>query len=370
MATLTAPKASTEELTVVPGKTGSGRPIFSTLVKRTYDIRAGQAAVRAEKTIPLVKVDIYYDHGDPETCCVKYETDLVPYKLATDVVAIARAYGPAAKPVTEMAVAIEIDGHAKLLRVIGDRRCIFRAGYPPIFTEPMEFTEMELRYERAYGGTDTRANPAMPFSYPRNPLGMGMVLKNTRESIDGLPLPNLEDPADLLIPERVVLGELEMWNQQPLPQGFGWFQRTWYPRCSFVGSVPGFVDPDEVMREEMLGLVPKGQLALARQFKLPSFDVRFNNGASLGLTFPYLTGAERVRLTNLTPDGQLEFYLPDDAPQIMMDIGLGENEVPPVLQTLSIRPDEMQIDLVWRGSHEYPGVEWLPEMKKMVTVVT
>ena len=370
MAASTVLKERPEELTVVPGKTETGNPIFSVLVKRTYDVRPGQAVVRAQKTNPLVKVDVYYDHGDPETCCVKYETDLVPYKPATDVVAIAKAYCPAAKPVAEMDVSIELDGRKKAVRVIGDRRCIFREGHPPAFTEPVEFTEMEIRYERAYGGTDARANPALPFSYPRNHLGTGMVLKNARESIDGLPLPNLEDPADLLIPERVVLGEPERWNQQPLPQGFGWFQRTWYPRCSFVGSVPGFVDPDEIMREEALGLVPKGQIALARQFKLPSFDVRFNNGASLGMTFPYLAGAERVRLTNLTPSGQLEFYLPDDPPKIMMDIGLGENELQPVLQTVSIRPEEMQVDLLWRGAHEYPGVEWLPEMKKMVTIVS
>src|SRR4029077_2092685 len=109
------------------------------------------------------------------------------------------------------------------------------------------------------------------------------------------------------------------------PQGLGWFQRTWYPRCSFVGSVPGFVDPDEVMREETLGLVPRGKIALARRFKLPSFDVRFNNGASPGLALPYLKGGELVRLRNLTPDAALDFNLPSDVPRIVLAIGLGAN---------------------------------------------
>jgi hypothetical protein len=29
----------------------------------------------------------------------------------------------------------------------------------------------------------------------------------------------------------------------------------------------------------------------------------------------------------------------------------------------------MQVDLVWRGAHAYPGVDWLPEMKRMVAEV-
>lgn len=359
-----------EEFAVVPGKGGAGEPIFSVLVKRTYRILPGLPTLRKEKANPLVKVDQYYDDGDPETCSVQHESDLVHYKPCADVVVIATAYGPAGGPAIEMNVGIQIDDCMKVLRIIGDRRCIFQPCQPPIFTEPEPFTEMPIRYERAYGGVDLHTNPEMPFFYPRNPLGRGMAIANTQDSVEGLLLPNVEDPADLLTPERLVMGEMERWNQQPLPAGCGWFQRTWYPRCSFAGSVPGFVDPDEVMREEMLGLVPQGQIALARQFKLPSFDLRFNNGASLGLRFPLLAGGERVRLTNLTPHGELEFYLPDDVPHIMMDIGLGENDLSPVLQTVSIRPDEMQVDLVWRGAHEYPGVEWLPEMKKMITEVS
>jgi hypothetical protein len=49
----------------------------------------------------------------------------------------------------------------------------------------------------------------------------------------------------------------------------------------------------------------------------------------------------------------------------MMDIGLGEHEPEPVLHTLLIRPDDQQVDLVWRGALEYPGIDWLPEMKRL-----
>ena len=34
-----------------------------------------------------------------------------------------------------------------------------------------------------------------------------------------------------------------------------------------------------------------------------------------------------------------------------------------MLQTVMIRADEDEIDLVWRAAFPYPGPDWLPEMK-------
>jgi hypothetical protein len=358
-----------EEMTVLPSKDENGAPIFALLAKRTYDIRPGQPAARADTTYPLVKVDRYYDGGDAETSTVREETDLMPYKVATDVVVIGRACAPGGQPVAEMNVGVKVGERWKVVRVIGDRRCIHRPGLAPDVTDPVPFTEMEIRYDRAYGGQDACSNPNLPFYYPRNQRGTGVAVTNIREVVDGLALPNLEDPTDLLTPDRIVFGATEHWVHQPLPQGLGWFQRTWYPRCSFVGSVPGSIDPDTEIPEERLGLVPKGQMALARQFRLPSFDVRFNSGASPGLAMPFLRGGELVQLANLTPEGELRFQLPVDTPRLSLDIGLGVQELGVVLHTVCIRLDQMQVDLVWRGAHAYPGVDWLPEMKRMVAEV-
>lgn len=354
-----------EYVHITSGHTETKQPIFAVLVKRTYDIHSDQPAVRAEQTATLLETDLYYDEGDPERCTVKFENDLTPYKLATDVAIIGKAMAPGGRPVQQLSIGVEVAGKRKLIHVTGDRYCIHRPNQIPEFTDPVEFSEMELRYERAYGGKDEISIPDLPFHYPRNPLGMGLALRNEPEIINGLRLPNLEDPNDLLTPERVILGEPANWNQQPLPQGFGWFQKTWYPRCSFAGSVPGFVRSDTTMREEALGLVPENQIALARQFKLPSFDTRFNNGASIGMAFPYLQGNELIRLANLTPEHLLSFTLPGERPRLMLDIGLGENELTPVLHTVCIRLEDRQLDLIWRGAHPYPGVDWLPQMKRL-----
>lgn len=362
---VTSPKAPVKDLAMLPGRTGTGEHIFAVLAKRTYDIVADQRCVRSEHPVSLVDVDMYFDHGDPESCTVQYETDLVPYKIATDVVVIGSAHAPAGRPVMQMDVAVEVARHRKIIRVIGDRCCIHRANLPPEFTEPKPFTTMAIRYERAFGGEDWVSEPEMPFFYPRNFRGTGIALKNIPEAVDDLRLPNLEDPNELLTPERVVLDDRDAWNDLPLPQGFGWFQKTWYPRCSFVGSIQGRMDPDTVMREEALGIVPRHQIALLRQRKLPSFDIRFSNGGSLGLVLPYLNGDEPLRLTGLTPEGVLNFTLPGERPKMAMDIGFGRNELDVVLHTVCVRLDAMQVDLVWRGAHEYPGLDWLPEMKKL-----
>ena len=355
---------------VLPGEGERKKPIFAVLVKRSYEIRHGEPPTRAEKTRPFVLADQYYD-DDPENCTIRSEAELVPYKRGVDVVVVdGKAYAPKGRAVLEMDVSVEIGPCRKRLRVIGDRTCSFVERRPPRFSDPEEFTEMEIRYERAYGGRDDRSDPEMPFLYPRNFFGRGLAVHNVKEVIEGLSLPNIEDPEDLVTAERLVLGDVRRWNGQPLPQGIGWFQKTWYPRCSYVGSVPGNILPTDVPKEARLGLVPEDQIALARQFKLPAFDVRFNNGASPGLIATELSGDETVRLMNLTPDGRLEFPLPGDRPEIMLDIGLGKNTLETRLHTVCIRCGEMRVDLIWQGAHEYPGYDWLPEMKRLVVEVS
>jgi hypothetical protein len=339
--------------------------VFSALVKRSYDIAEGQPLVPREEVTPFRGRDAYYQPGDPETCSVRNEDEMAPYKLATDIVVIAEAHAAGGQPTQTMMVGVEVDGNRKLLRITGDRTASFRAGAAPVFSDPEPFATMPIRYERAYGGRDERSRPDKPFHYPRNPLGRGVAILNTQASIEGLGLPNIEDPQDLLTPETLVLEDESAWNRKPLPQGFGWFQKNWYPRCSFVGAVPGYVPANEVMREELLGLVPRGQIRLARAFQLPSFDVRFNNGSSLGLAVTDARPGTRIRLAGLTEDGMLSFTLPGGWPQIVLDIGIGKNTLETVLHTVEIDVAQRQATMIWRGAHPYPGTEWLPEMRRL-----
>ena len=60
-----------------------------------------------------------------------------------------------------------------------------------------------------------------------------------------------------------------------------------------------------------------------------------------------------------------QFRLPGEVPRMVLDIGFGPKTLEPVLHTVIIRGEDRQVDLVWRGSQPYPGVEWLAEMKTL-----
>ncbi|HEX7241522.1 MAG TPA: DUF2169 domain-containing protein, partial [Longimicrobiaceae bacterium] len=275
------------------------------------------------------------------------------------------AHAPGGVPTQQMLVGVRVGAAQKLLVVTGDRHCRHRDGAAPLFTEPEPFVEMEIRYERAYGGRDEKSIPDLPFIYPRNFMGTGVVLRNVREAVEGLALPNVEDPQDLLTPERLLIHEPGRWHLQPLPQGFGWRERAWYPRSALLGSYPPFLDPGTVTTEERMGMLPRDHVALAKQSRLRPLEAHFGNGASFGLVFPDLKGDEPVSLGGLTPDGLLKFSLPGETPVVVLDIGLGEQQPAPRLHTVSIRPDDGELDLVWRASTVYEGYAWLPKMKRL-----
>lgn len=354
---------------IVTGKNEKEEPVFSVIVKRSYRINADGGVSRCETDYELRKIDAYYDKGDPEWSVVQFESELSPYKPQTDVVVIGKAYATNGKSVEQMQVGIRINGCSKKLTVTGDRECHFRENADPVFSDPKLFTEMDIRYDYAYGGKDELSDPNIPFHYPRNNMGKGVALRNNKSVIEGLLLPNIEDPKDLITPERIIIGEPERWHLQPIPQGFGWRQRTWYPRSALLGSYPAFIDVGTVTAEEQMGILPKNHIALAKQFKLPTFDAYFSNGASLGLSFSDLKGNEEIVLKGLSPEGLIKFTLLGDIPQIILDIGRGENQLVSKLHTISIRPDDMEFDLIWRGSSLYEGYSWWPQMQRLYAEV-
>lgn len=95
----------------------------------------------------------------------------------------------------------------------------------------------------------------------------------------------------------------------------------------------------------------------------------FFNGASAGLAVPFLRGDEAVRTVALSPEGELTFLLPGDRPRIGLDIGAGTEQPDVVVHTVMIRMEEREVDLVWRAAINYPGPDWLPQMRKMEVLV-
>jgi hypothetical protein len=354
---------------IVPGRNERGEHVFSVLVKRSYRIAHRQAAQRSEVDAPFRLTDAYYDNGDPEWSTVQHEGELAPCKPMTDVVVIGKAYAPGGTPVHQMTVGVSVGERRKSLLVCGDRVCHHRDGQAPTFSEPQPFTDMEIRYDRAYGGHDERSDPNIPFHYPRNAMGKGVVLRNVKEVVQGLPLLNIEDPVDLLTPERVVIEDPQRWHLQPVPQGLGWRQRTWYPRSALLGAYPPFLDAGTVTAEERAGVLPANHVALAKQSRLPPFEAHFCNGASLDMIFRTLNADEDIHLLGLTPQGHLQFRLPGETPSVGLDLGEGLQPLQPRMHTVSIRPDDLAMDIVWQAPQVYPGYAWLPQMKRLLAEV-
>jgi hypothetical protein len=357
-----------EEQILLPGQTPAGEYILSVLVKRTYAIRPGQACVRLPVAAKLVKGDKHY--GDPRITPVQFESDLLPFKLATDIVVIGKACAPGGQPALELLCAVQAGQVRKEVLVTGDRTCIFQGNTSPRFTEPEPFLEMPVTYDRAYGGVDIRSEPGTSYPYPKNPLGRGFVVSNIREAVDGLALPNIEDPQQRLTPAGIITGQYPRWEHQLMPQGLGWYSKCLYPRALLAGVMPADRPFEEMMRKEYEKAVPEEQREMYRQTRLPDMDFRFFNGASPGLVVPYMNGDEDVALERLAPEERLSFRLAGERPRIEIDIGFGVYSPEVVMHTLTIRSDDRQLDLVWRGCVAYPGPDWLPEMKKLDICIT
>jgi hypothetical protein len=353
---------------LLPGQTPQGQYILSLLLKRTYDIVPGRPCLRAETDRPMIPGDVPW--ADPMNSAVRFETDFVPYKPATDIVLNGRVYAPKGRPTAACAVALKVADHRKDLIVFGDRKAIFNRNAAPAFSEPVPFTAMDLRYERAYGGIDVYSDKKTSYAYPRNPLGRGFIVEYTKEGIEHLELPNLEDPKALLTPDRLCISAYARWQDQPMPAGLGWFPKYWRPRAELAGIMPADRPIEQKLRKAYSAFLPADQRSHYLKNTLRDMDFRFFNGASPGLVVPYLKGNEPIATANLSAESIVTFYLPGDRPRIGLDIGEGVKQTQVVIHTVMIHMEERQVDIVWRGALPYPGPDWLVKMKKLEIIIS
>jgi hypothetical protein len=178
-------------------------------------------------------------------------------------------------------------------------------------------------------------------------------VESTREAVERVMLPNLEDPANPLSPGRLVSGSPLRWPHMPLPWSTSWMGHATFPRIGYAGAIR----PHEAMispfPEVERGFVPSDFPRIGAVHDV--WNSRFWNGASMGLQLgPFGRGVERLefRLSNLHPKTPVwSFRLPANAPVIRTDGRRGKlNETTPVLHTVLIEPDLDRVSVVWRGS--------------------
>jgi len=365
------------------GKDPEGGQILSVVCKRTYHVDDRGRLTRAPEQIPLFE-DFILDPATPTV--IVHDVDLVPFKPVTDVLVLGHAYAPSAA--ASILTAVRIGHRSKQVLAIGDRRASLSRTGEILFSEPEPFERMPLGYDRAYGGIDAISesrlgDPTAPikaclpreaqgpgvseYSYPRNFAGRGYLIEATPEAVEALGLPNLEDLDDRLTPDRIVVGSTRAWPRMPLPASYGVVDYGWFPRIAYMGVVP-LHEPEHAEFEEVRrGLAPESILKETFLTPDPEIDFRFTSCGSLGLQLSHLRGDEEIVLYNLHPQQpKWEIQLPGERPEIATDGRSGKmKKTDPVIQTITIEPDQDRVTVVWRGSSRAMRPYMPMELEKM-----
>jgi hypothetical protein len=364
-----------------------GNDVLHVLAKRAYRVLPTGQCRLAPTQLPLVYEPVDYEQkGQGGASPLKTESDaMCNGKPGTDVVIQGRAHtrrGP--QPTADVAVAVTTSTstasdawrYARRVRVFGDRRVEQSRDGQLRFSAPLPFETMDLTYDRAYGGRDLWAEKKHPdpltefmkkhadpgkrpdsaYAYPRNPAGRGYLVKMDPEALAELNLPNVEDPANLLTPERLCVGDFRRWHQAVQPAGFDWVDPSWFPRLGFLGLIPDFDGGAEDLPEVRQGYLPAEIVRSADEHLLPpalfaETSDRFCHGGSPGFCLPTLIGTERILVSGMHPGVPvLEVPLPGERPRVVVEPPIGARVEPtPALRTVVLDVEGSQLVTVWEA---------------------
>ncbi len=371
---------------IVCGEAPDGTPIASVLVGQRYSVRRGRCQL--EGNVALHDTLTYYDAADIDhrgytrPSLLQRDLDLYAWRTFTDVVIQGDIVAPA--PCRSLDVTLSCEGPTTGWRhhitVSGDRH-VEAGPNGARLSEPAMFDTMPLRYDKAYGGTDERAELARygterrkayrrcidedearewgEFSYPRNPAGKGYVVRE--QSAVGTPWPNLELTAERLAVSRLVAPH-KRWGQRPLPAAFDWFPHAWFPRSRDVAPLPeteGGLPPERELEMGMLANFDADAPILARG------PHSVTQGAHPLLSRARLRGTERFLFSHMASNGDdFEARLDATPPKMTLGIlGAAPTELPALLDLVLLEPAKQAVTLLWRGTMfgrpEYLPVDWL-----------
>jgi hypothetical protein len=296
-----------------------GAEVWLVAVKATFAIRPDGTTEIAKEQPPVLRLPEHY--GEPGKSSVRYDADLVLTKNTSDVIVVGHALAPDGRPVTQLDVGFRVGPVQKVLRVFGDRTWGASGA-----SGPQTFARMPIVYERAYGGVDPKSEtPEKDWDW-RNPVGTGFAASGSHA--DGMRLPNIEDPKNLIGSRR----------DRPAPAGFGVIASHWQPRVGFAGT---YDDHWMKTRQPLLA---------------EDMDDRWFQSVPADQQAPqFLRGGEPVVLLNLTPGGNLRFALPRLYLGFETRFYDGSREIhrKRALHTVILEPDHAsgpRVSLVWHSA--------------------
>jgi hypothetical protein len=305
-------------LAIYPDETGIDS-VYPT-VKATFAL--GRTLSVAKEQVPLVMADEYV--GEPGLSSLKAAAEIMPLKPSTDVLMFGNAHAEGGREVTSLDVSVSVQGRSKTVRVFGDRA--WENGFfGARISDAEPFVTMPLTFESAFGGADVVQSDQTAVAFDYNPVGRGYRHKKGSHPLAGFPLPNLEDPSNLIGSP----------NQTAMPSAFGPSCANWQPRLQYAGTY------DERWQKERAPYLPE------------DFDLRYFSMAAPELTFsPYLKGGEQVVIENASPNGRLEFSLPRLSLEVDLRIAGESHRLPLVVETVCIEPDQDRLTIVWKSKRQ------------------
>lgn len=295
-----------------------GREVRVAVLKATFDMVDGHLEA-AQDQEPVMHHDSFL--GAPGASSIAYESDGALFKPGTDVVVTGAVFSPTGRALRQWDAALQVGQIHHRVLVTGNRRW----SWGPVrasASAPEPFTAMPICWERCFGGADPTPHGAAGTAFePRNPVGTGFRLSGTRQTMDGLALPNFEDPQ----------APMRSWSDKPIPTGLGFVGRAWAPRVRHAGTY------DKAWERERSPVLPE------------DFDYRFFQAAPGGLALSgHLRGGEPIVLRNITQRPLDGFTVP----RIRVTFsGFARGRLfkaPGQLDTVVVRSDSRQAILVWR----------------------
>jgi hypothetical protein len=291
-------------------------------IRATFDLGADGRPTPAEEQLPPLLAPEYF--GEPGKTSLRYDSDLLAPKPATDVLLVANAHAPGGRPAATVPVGLRVGAIQKQLLVHGER---FYRSTPTgmLVSAPQPFTTRPIRYELAYGGIDVAdPDPRNHRFDARNPIGRGLAVEPRRL---------VDQPAH----------SIEYANRDPAqsgPAGFGPIDPAWQPRLALAGTY------DEGWARSKKPLLPD------------DFDPAYALSSPADQRLPQpLVGGERVDLVNMTPQGRLVFDLPMLAFACTSRFGARREPHAAQLATVLVEPDAARLSLVWQSRLRVPAPE-------------
>uniref|UniRef100_UPI000CB5A41C DUF2169 family type VI secretion system accessory protein n=1 Tax=Psychromonas sp. Urea-02u-13 TaxID=2058326 RepID=UPI000CB5A41C len=158
------------------------------IVKASF-IMGQQWSLADEQTPPQMGDDYW---GEPGLSSIKHLSDFHIGKTNTDIIMQGNACAPNHQEVRQLDVHLMVGQVQKTVRVFGDRQWV---NDQPSLATP--FQSMPLVYERAFGGQH-QIDETNQLVEERNSVGCGFAGKRSSQEMQGIALPNIEDPNQLI----------------------------------------------------------------------------------------------------------------------------------------------------------------------------